>query len=308
MMRKAFILIGLLASLGAAAQSTLVPSVSNYHLTWTTLNPAFSGFRDAISASSLYRSRLYGDVGPLDMQLNVHSPVGNSKVALGAVVAYNNTPPDQNLFSLMTTYAYRLYLGSGRLSFGLSAGLYGVNSDLSSIVVRDPDDPAFPKDIYRRWLPNFAAGVLYYTDQFFVGLSVPELMAVPGPGESLSANPKDYRLVFSGAYLFDISRNFKLKPSMIVDYSRASTSFKASINAGFMDFMESRVFIGAAYDYPNYVIALINFQITSQWLIGYAYTIGTGVLQSALGGSHEVVLRWELRPVIKTIPDDPFYF
>ena len=63
------------------------------------------------------------------MQLNVHTPVGNSKVALGAIVAYNNTPPDQNLLSVMSTYAYRIYLGSGRLSFGLSAGVYGVNSD-----------------------------------------------------------------------------------------------------------------------------------------------------------------------------------
>jgi len=305
MKRKTFILLGLLACLGAAAQNTLVPSVSNYHLTWTTLNPAFSGFRDAISASSLYRSRLYGDQGPRDMQLNVHSPVGNSKVALGAVVSYNNTPPDQNFYSLMTTYAYRLYLGTGRLSFGLSAGLYGENSNYSSIVIRDPGDPAFPEDIYQRWFPNFAAGVLYYTDEFFVGLSVPELMAIPGPGESLSANPKDYRLIFSGAYLFDISTQFRLKPSVIIDYSRTSTSFKASLNIGLLD---SRVFVGGAYDYPNYVIALLNFQVTNQWLIGYAYTIGTGVLQGALGGCHEVVLRWELRPVIKTIPDDPFYF
>jgi hypothetical protein len=51
--------MGLLAALGVSAQSTLIPSVSNYHLTWTTINPAFAGFRDVLSASSLYRSRLY---------------------------------------------------------------------------------------------------------------------------------------------------------------------------------------------------------------------------------------------------------
>ena len=105
------------------AQYTLVPSVSNYHLTWTTINPAFSGFRDAISVSSIYRSKLYGEQGPQDMQLNMHTPVGNSKVALGGIIAYNNTPPSQNLYSIMSTYAYRIYLGSGRLSFGLSAGM-----------------------------------------------------------------------------------------------------------------------------------------------------------------------------------------
>jgi len=304
-MRRMFIAMGLLACLGAASQNTLVPAVSNYHLTWTTLNPAFSGFRDAISVSTIYRSRLYGGEGPMDTQLNMHTPVGNSKVALGAIVAYNNTPPDRNTFSLMTTYAYRLSLSAGRLSFGLSAGMYGINSDMTSLVIRDPGDPSFPDEIYQRWFPQFAAGVLYYSDDFFVGLSVPELIEQPGPGESLTANPRDYRLLLSGAYLFDFSTDFRLKPSVILDYSRAYTSFKASINVGLLD---SRVFIGGAYDFPDYAIALLNFQVNRQWLIGYAYTMGTSQVRSALGGSHEVVLRWEFRPVIRTIPDDPFYF
>jgi hypothetical protein len=72
--------------------------------------------------------------------------------------------------------------------------------------------------------------------------------------------------------------------------------------------MDSRIFVGGAYSYPNFVIALLNFQINPQWMIGYAYTINTGPVRQALGGSHEVVLRWELRPTIRTIPDDPFYF
>ncbi|MEN8203069.1 MAG: type IX secretion system membrane protein PorP/SprF [Bacteroidota bacterium] len=288
------------------SQYTLVPSVSNYHLTWTTINPAFSGFRDAISVSSLYRSKLYGAVGPQDMQLNMHTPVGNSKVAIGGIVAYRKTEPSQNLYCIMSTYAYRIYLGSGRLSFGLSAGMYALNSSLSGIPVRDPGDPLFNSESYQRWFPNFGTGVLYYTDKYFVGLSVPELLSVPLEGEPIgSVNAEDYRVILSGAYLFDISRAFKLKPSLMIDYNKAFSSFKASMNVGLMD---SRVFIGGAYDYPNFVIALLNFQVNPQWLVGYAYTFNTGLVSSALGGSHEIVLRWELRPVIKTIPDDPFYF
>ncbi len=301
-------LIGLLVAVGinVSAQNTLVPSVSNYHLTWTTINPAFSGFRDAISVSSLYRSALYGALGPSDMQLNVHTPVGNSKVALGAVVAYRTIPDVQNLYSIMSTYAYRIYLGSGRLAFGLSAGMYGVNSDLTGIEIRDGDDPAFPTEVYQRWFPNFGTGVLYYTEKFFVGFSVPELFSIPTESQSIgSAKVENYRFILTGAYQFNISDNFRLKPSLWIDYNQAYTSFKASLNAGLMD---SRIYVGGAYDYPNFVIALLNFQVNPQWLIGYAYTFNTGVVRSALGGSHEVVLRWEFRPVIRTIPDDPFYF
>lgn len=289
-----------------SAQNTLIPSVSNYHLTWTTINPAFSGFRDAISVSSLYRSALYGELGPTDMQLNVHSPLGNSKVAVGGVVSYNNIPEVQNLYSIMSTYAYRIYLGSGRLAFGLSAGMYGVNSDLSGIPLRDPGDPAFPGEVYQRWFPNFGTGVLYYTEQLFVGLSVPELLSIPTESQGVgSVNFDNYRVILTGAYQFNISTAFRLKPSLWIDYNQAYTSFKASLNMGFLD---SRVYVGGAYDHPNFVIALLNFQVNPQWLIGYAYTFNTGPVRSALGGSHEVVLRWEFRPVIRTIANDPFYF
>ena len=291
---------------GAIAQNTLVPSVSNYHLTWTTVNPAFSGFRDAISISSLYRSSLYGNMGPSNIQLNVHSPIGNSKVAVGAVVNYDHTPDVQNLYSIMSTYAYRLYLGSGRLAFGLSAGMYGVSSDMSRIPLRDSGDPAFSEEAYQRWFPNFGAGVLYYTEEFFVGLSVPEFLSVPIEDQTIGAADFDnYRFILTGAYQINISEGFRLKPSLWIDYNQASTSFKAGLNGGFFD---SRIYVGGIYDYPNFVIALLNFQVNPQWLIGYAYTFNTGPLRRALGGSHEVVLRWELRPVIRTIPDDPFYF
>ena len=298
-------LFALMAFIGYS-QYTLVPSVSNYHLTWTTINPAFTGFRDAISASSLYRSSLYGELGPKDMQLNVHSPIGNSKVAIGGIVAYNTNQPSQNLYNIMSTYAYRIYLGSGRLSFGLSAGMYGVSSNLTGVPLRDQGDPLFVTEAYQRWFPNFGTGVLYYTDKYFVGLSVPELLSIPLENQPIgSMNTDNYRLILSGAYLFDISRDFKLKPSVMIDYNKAFSSFKASLNVGLFD---ARVYVGAAYDHPNFAIALLNFQVNRQWLIGYAYTFNTGPVNNYMGGSHEVVLRWELKPVIKTIPDDPFYF
>jgi type IX secretion system PorP/SprF family membrane protein len=301
-------LIGVLltVALTVSAQNTLVPAVSNYHLTWTTINPAFSGFRDAISVSSLYRSALYGKLGPSNMQLNVHTPLGKSKVAVGAVVAYDHTPNVQNLYSIMSTYAYRLYLGSGRLSVGLSAGVYGVNNDVTNIALRDTPDPTFPEDAYHKWFPNFGTGVLYYTEDYFIGLSIPELLSVPTQDQGIgSVNLENYRFILTGAYQFNFSTAFRLKPALWIDYNQAYTTFKASVNMGLMD---SRLYLGGAYDYPNFVIALVNFQVNPQWLVGYAYTINTGPVHKVLGGSHEIVLRWEFRPVIRTIRDDPFYF
>jgi type IX secretion system PorP/SprF family membrane protein len=164
----------------------------------------------------------------------------------------------------------------------------------------------FSTDLYQRWFPNFGTGVLYYTEAFFVGLSVPELLAIPHENESIGTIKLDeYRYILSGAYLFDISKTFRLKPSVMIDYNKAFTSYRASLNIGLMD---SRVFVGGAYDFDSYITALLNIKVNPQWMIGYAYMMNTGRVTQALGGSHEVVLRWEFRPIIRTIPDDPFYF
>jgi hypothetical protein len=139
-----------------------------------------------------------------------------------------------------------------------------------------------------------------------VGLSVPELLSIPTESQDRgSFDFSNYRFILSGAYQFNLSVDVRLKPSLWIDYNQAATSFKLGVNAGFFD---SRIYVGGIYDYPNFAIALLNFQINPQWLVGYAYSFNAGQLKTALGGSHEVVLRWELRPVIRTIPDDPFYF
>lgn len=304
---KRLVLIGLFFSLamGVSAQTMLVPSVSNFHLTWSIINPAFTGFRDALSINSLYRSPMYGQVGPSNMQLNVHTPLGTSNTAVGAVVAFNTTPVT-NMYSFTGTYAYRVRLNQAKLSFGLSAGMYALNQDRTQLSLRDPSDQSFESDVYTRFFPNFGTGILYYRGDFFVGLSVPELLSVPLEGEGVGKFRFDeYDYILTTAYQFNFSDAFRLKPAALINYNTEYTYFKLSLTAGLMD---SRLYIGGVYDYPQNVIALVNFQVNPQWLVGYAYTMNTGPVRTALGGSHEVVLRWEFRPVIRTIDDDPFYF
>ena len=131
---------------GSYAQNTLIPSVSNYHLTWTTINPAFSGFRDAISVSSLYRSALYGSTGPQRYAAECAHPGGKFQSGPGGSGGLQQHFPIQNLYSFMTTYAYRIYLGSGQAllwSFGRRVWCKQ-RSDRDSA----PDDPTirpFPR-------------------------------------------------------------------------------------------------------------------------------------------------------------------
>ena len=61
----------------------------------------------------------------------------------------------------------------GRLAFGLKGGITLLDIGLVSLILpQDPDDPLF-RDNVNLSDPNFGAGIYYYTEKFYAGLSAP---------------------------------------------------------------------------------------------------------------------------------------
>ncbi|MFC4739872.1 type IX secretion system membrane protein PorP/SprF, partial [Flavobacterium ponti] len=52
--------------------------------------------------------------------------------------------------------------------------------------------------------------------------------------------------------------------------------------------------IGAAYRWSAAMSAMVGFQATENWFIGYAYDMETTKLADYNSGSHEIFLRYEL--------------
>lgn len=316
-MRKIiYILFILIFSLEGFSQYTAIPYLSNFHLTWTSFNPGFTGYRELATGSVLYRHKMYGDTGPTDFNLNAHTPVGSGSEAIGVIFSNTRTENENNelltrISSGMFSYAHRFKLGGGKLSLGLSAGMYQIKEDFKSLSIRNINDPSFNSAVIApvRWYPNFGVGGVYYDKKFFVGLSVPELFSPPNSSEQFAVGDADfskYRFILTGAYLFDFNENFNMKPAIFVDYNRSNTTFKASANFGFLDNM---FYVGGVYHHPNYAVALINFPIRHEkYMIGFAYTFPLSDIAMYYSGSWEVVLRMEWRSINKTPDPNPFYF
>ncbi|MBN1132869.1 MAG: PorP/SprF family type IX secretion system membrane protein [Bacteroidales bacterium] len=317
MKRASFILFLFLFCLSEGiGQYSLVPSLSNYHLTWTTFNPGFTGYRELASGSLFYRNKMYGDTGPVDFQLNAHTPVFNGTEAVGVIFSNNRITNDNKdlltrITSGMFTYAHRFRVKGGHLSLGLSAGMYQIKEDYKSLSLRNPLDPSFisPEMAPTRWFPNFGVGGVYYDKRMFIGLSVPELFSVPLSTKRFDIGDADlskYRIILIGAYLFDFSRNFNMKPALFVDYNRSNTTFKASANFGLLD---NRLFVGGVYHHPNYAVVLLNIPVQHEkYMLGFAYTIPLSDIALYYSGTWEIVLRIEWRSINRIPEPNPFYF
>src|SRR5690606_29504082 len=74
-------------------------------------------------------------------------------------------------------FAYRVKATEkARLSFGIRAGAGVHSASLSDLDNVGFDDPAFQSDVSGSMLPNFGAGIYYYSPRGYIGISSPRLL------------------------------------------------------------------------------------------------------------------------------------
>ena len=305
MKRRTLILFILILAARHAGAQFDIPRLSQYLINGMVINPAYAGSREALSLTAVDKEYLTGFAGhPRTMKFAVHTPLKNEHVALGFSIE-NNYNPLVNNTGIYGNYAYRIWLGGVRLSFGLKAGIYHYNEDFSGdfhLYDNMETDPSFISK--SGFAPNFGAGVYMYNNKFFTGLSIPYFLDFPGEGKSFNFNTGSYHYILTAGYLFDVSENLKLKPSTLVDYSTANLDVQAGLN--FIMFQD-RVWAGAMYRTMAHAFTgIIEFQVFSSFRIGYAYDYYFTNLSKVSNGTHEIMLRFELKFRKKAV--SPFYF
>ncbi len=155
--------------------------------------------------------------------------------------------------------------------------------------------------------PNLGAGAFYYTENFYVGLSFPNMLEVSHlktqNGKISNVSEKMHYFVTSG-YVFDLTGNLKFKPStMIKAVSGAPLSIDVSANFLFNEKVE----IGASYRLDDSVSGLVTFQIARGFRMGYAYDYTISNLGDYNDGSHEAFLLWDIFSTEKNIKSPRFF-
>ena len=154
------------------------PHYTQYMYNMNVMNPAYAGSKENLAVGLLYRMQWVDIEGaPNTGTLSVHSPVGNN-VGLGlSAISDRIGPVEEN--NIYADFSYTLNLGGEhRLAFGLKAGAtfhkVGLFSDVYENVP-DANDPAFSENIDNTYL-NIGAGFFYYTQNYYLALSVPNML------------------------------------------------------------------------------------------------------------------------------------
>lgn len=267
------------------------PQYTQYMYNMNVVNPAYAGSKESLSLTALYRKQWSGlDGAPETITFSAHSPIGE-KVGLGLSAIKDELGPIKET-NVYVDFSYTLQLGDqAKLALGLKAGATFHDVGLTSLELQDPNDPFFSQDISNVY-PNIGAGAFFYTDKFYLGVSVPNFLnSVHLDENGLKYGSETQHFFATTGYVFNVSENFKLKPSVMVKSAfEAPLSFDGNLNALFYDRFE----IGASYRLDDSFSGLVGFQVTDYIRIGYAYDHIVSDLDVVTSASHEVILTFDL--------------
>lgn len=301
-----------LLAIGGLADATAQqdPHYTQYMYNMNVINPAYAGSKENLSFGLLYRKQ-WVDIedSPTTMTFSGSSPVGKN-VGLGLSVINDKIGPVEET-NAYADFSYTLNLGGEhRLALGLKAGAtfhkVGLYSDIGNGHVPNPGDPAFSEDISRTYF-NVGAGFFYYTNKYYLAFSVPNMLKskhldYKTNNQQFGSETSHYFL--TGGYVFQLNDNLKMKPSfMLKSAFNVSPSIDGSLNFLFFERFE----IGATYRLDDSFGGMVNYAITPNLRIGYAYDHIVSDLNVTTPASHEVMLLFDLN-FPKKVSRSPRYF
>jgi type IX secretion system PorP/SprF family membrane protein len=265
-------------------------SYTQYMDNLTPLNPAYSLLDKAGSVNMLGRKEWVGvDGAPTTFLFNGNIPIPSISAAAGAIVL-NDQFAIERQTEVNAFFAKSIQLGAeSHLGVSLNAGIRNYVANYSQLAA---NDPVFATDV-RQTKPNVGFGVLYYTDWYYLGVSVPELTFTSLGTASIQTNNNFINhYYFSGALITDIDEDIKFKPATLFSYA-SGVPLVADFSGTF--YLKETLGLGVNYRTNNEMAGIITVNVSS-FHVGYSYQFGT--TSNNLGGAniptHEVTLSYRL--------------
>ena len=290
MKTKLFSIVMMFTAIAGFAQQDA--QYTQYMYNTINVNPAYAGSRGALSFFALHRTQWVGlDGAPVSNTVSVNTPFNNSKLGLGLSIVNDEIGPSTSN-ALSADISYTLPVSeSFKLSFGIkgTANLFSI--DVTKLNPSDQTDPQF-QNIDNEFSPNIGAGLYLHSDKAYIGFSIPNILETDAYNDNDVAIYKEkmnYYLI--GGYVFELSPSIKFKPAFMTKLVEGSP-LQVDVSANFM--FNEKLTAGLAYRWSAAMSAMVGFQISDGFYVGYAYDFETTELDNYNSGSHEIFLRYEI--------------
>lgn len=274
-------------------------------------NAGYVGASQAHTFNLLQRKQWVGfDGAPVSQSLSYGTPVNQKRLAYGFSAINDKIGPLRNN-SFAVDVAYHLLLnGSNKvLSLGLKLSLNSFNLNSDELNLNQIQDPLFLSESIG-FKPNIGTGIYYYTDKFYAGVSTPYFF------ENKELGQKRH-IYFTSGLLINLFRDVQLRPSTLIKMTKG---VPVNLDLSTLLIFKDQFWLGGnlrstykdlfpTADTGGGFGGIFGINLSDSIMVSYAYSYSlgnrTGVFNN---GTHEIILRYNLRKVVNALIDSPRYF
>lgn len=284
---------------------------TQYMYNTININPAYAGSRGVLSAFLLHRTQWVGlDGAPVTNTFSVNTPINGTNIGLGLGIINDRIgPSDENNIAVDLSYSIPTS-ETYKLSFGIKGTANLLNVDFTKLNIYTPADARFQNNIDNKFSPNVGAGIYFHSENTYFGLSVPNFLETKHFDGTAGVNADSFiasermHYYFIAGHVFDLTGSIKFKPSLLTKMV-AGAPLQVDVSGNFL--INEKFVVGVAYRWSAAMSAMVGFQASDSWYIGYGYDLETTNLANYNSGSHEIFLRYELFNKVDKIISPRFF-
>ena len=294
-MKKIVMIIAAACFLPMMAGAQQDALVSQYMFNGLYLNPAYAGTHDYWSSTLSFRSQWVGfDGAPMTTIAAVDGPIRGKNMGLGAVLMHDRIGVTRHN-SAIFSYSYQLKLNeSSKLSMGINAGFSQFSAEFSDpdfVVWGKEEDAVYQNDLRSKVLPRFGLGAYYFGKKYYAGISIPTLVAYQNDMNfSFDISKASFlrrHYLFTAGYVFDTSKDIKIKPSVLLKYVN-NAPLEADFNLATV--YKDMYWLGVSYRTGDALSFIVEYQANQRFRVGYSYDLTLSKLRHYSAGSHEIMI------------------
>jgi len=253
------------------------------------INPAVIGSYDNLNGAVFYKNQWTGFEGAPEIGgFSINSPIKQTNHSLGLTVI-NDRIGVSNNSDISGAYSYKLkFNNSNYVTLGVAGSMMLMQSNLAELDIIQEADPIFQSNTRTFVMPNAKFGAYYFRNNFYFGFSMPNLFKNNIEITNFTNfDATNLHYFIHSGYQFDVNNEWEAKTSILLKHV-AGAPLQIDLNGQLV--YNDLIGFGVSYRTSQEIIAMLNYRISSQLKIGYAYDYNMRTIGNYSNGTHEVVL------------------
>ncbi len=297
MRRVLYIILFTIIAGSTGLQAQQMPHYTQYMFNDFVINPALAGVYDYYQIRTNHRFQWVGLMDPpMTNSIAFYGPHDKLDMGYGGYV-YNDVTGPTSRAGITGSYAYNIAVtGDIRLSMGLSASIMQYRIDGTQLNPADVSDPSILSVVSTSYMPDAGLGLYLYADEFYVGLSVAQLLnnSVKIFDNKDGVNRLKSHINLIGAYRYWINDDWLIEPSLMV---KGTAPKELGFDLTARVEWQKMLWAAISYRYSEAVGILLGYSFDETLFFGYSYDIGISSIRKYQTGSHEIMIGYRFNDI-----------